>query len=141
MKIISYRPFDDQFWVACSKEEAEKWFVPLLNEEKLKYYHEVLKMNLDRKLLDPRRAVEYDNIIKEMMGVDEVSYAYFNVSRDLSECYSDVAHHPFHQLWNGYSPFYLCDHIVINTPDDLKYIHPTYKGKSFEQILKEETPE
>lgn len=55
--------------------------------------------------------------------------------------YSDVAHHPFHQLWNGYSPLYLCDHIVINTPDELETIQPTYKGESFEQILKEEDEE
>ena len=105
MMIISYRPFDDQSWIACSKEEAEKWFVPLLNEERLKHYHDVLRMNLDRKRQDPENAVAYEKMVKEAMGVDEVAYAYFNVSRDLSECYSDVSHHPFHQLWDGYSPF------------------------------------
>lgn len=98
-------------------------------------------MNLDRKRQDLEKAEAYDDMVKEAMGVDEMSYAYFNVSRDLSECYSDVAHHPFHQLWNGYSPFYLCDHIAIDTPDELKYIQPTYKGKSFEQILEDETEE
>ena len=132
MMIISYRPSDDQFWIACSKEEAEKWFVPLLNEERLKYYHDVLRMNLDRKRQDPENAVAYEKMVKGAMGVDEVSYAYFNVSRDLSECYSDVAHHPFHQLWNGYSPFCLCDHIVIDTPDELKTVVMTYQGEPFE---------
>jgi hypothetical protein len=137
MTIISYRPSDDQFWIACSKEEAEKWFVPLLNERGLRRYRDVLLTNEKRKQFDPEGEVRYNQIVKDAMDVDEVAYAYFNVSRDLSVCYSDVAHHPFHQLWNAYSPFYLCDHIVINTPDELKSIQPTYKGKSFEEILAE----
>lgn len=129
MKIISYRPSDDQFWIACTHEEAEKWFVPLLDESGLKQYLDVLRMNDERKENNPEWAIEYDNMIKDTMEVNEVAYAYFNVSRDLSVCYSDMAHHPFHQLWNGYSPFRRCDHVDINTPDDLKDVKMTYKGK------------
>ena len=132
MTIISYRPSDDQFWIACTKEEAEKWFVPLLDESGLKQYHDVLWMNIERKEHNPEWAIEYDKMIKGTMEVNEVAYAYFNVSRDLSVCYSDVAHHPFHQLWNGYSPFRRCDHVDINTPDDLKDIKMTYKGRPVE---------
>ncbi len=66
------------------------------------------------------------------MEVDDVAYAYFCVSRDLSRCYADVAHHPFHQLWNAYSPFRRCDHVEINSPDELKNIEMTYKGKPIE---------
>lgn len=132
MKIISYRPDDDQFWIASSKEEAEKWFVPLLDDKKLKQYHDILLENEDRKR-HPEFAAEYEEIVKEAMHVDEVAYAYFNVSRDLTVCYSDVAHHPFHQLWNGYSPFCLCDHIEINSPDQLKKIVMTYEGEPFER--------
>ena len=131
MTIISYRPDDDQFWIACTQEEAEKWFVPLLNERWLRLYHEVLLTNERRKQCEPERDKEYNQIIKDAMQVDEVAYAYFNVSRNLSVCYSDVAHHPFHQLWNGYSPFCLCDHIVINTPDELKTVVMTHQGKAF----------
>ena len=32
MKIISYRPRDDQFWIGCTKEEAEQFFIPLLED-------------------------------------------------------------------------------------------------------------
>ena len=66
------------------------------------------------------------------MKVDEIAYAYFNVSRDLSVCYADVAHHPFHQLWNGYSPFCLCDQVEISSPDELKELVMTYQGKPYE---------
>ncbi len=131
MTIISYRPSDDQFWIACTKEEAEKWFVPLLDERGLKQYHDVLFMTEKWKRGSSDFVKDYNQMIKNAMCVDEVAYAYFNVSRDLSVCYSDVAHHPFHQLWNGYSPFCFCDHIVINTPDELKTVVMTYQGKPF----------
>ena len=78
-------------------------------------------------------ALEYERMIKETMEVNEVAYAYFNVSRDLSVCYSDVAHHPFHQLWNGYSPFRKCDHIVIDSLEELKNLVMTYQGKPYEE--------
>lgn len=132
MKIISYRPDDDQFWIACSKEEAEKWFVPLLDDQKLNQYQEVLNENEHRKG-HPEVAAKYEDMVKEALQVNEVAYAYFNVSRDLTVCYSDVAHHPFHQLWNGYSPFCLCDHIEINSPDQLKNIVMTYEGEPFKK--------
>ena len=67
MLIISYRPSDDQFWIACSKEEYEKWFVPLLNEERLQYYHDVLRMNLDRKRQDPENAAAYEKMVKPII--------------------------------------------------------------------------
>jgi len=132
MTIISYRPYDDQFWIACTQEEAEKWFVPLLDEQRLRQYLDVLKMNEERKRGKPDWDAEYNQMIKETMKVDEVAYAYFNVSRDLSVCYSDVAHHPFHQLWNGYSPFEYCDHVDIKTPDELKHVRMTRDGKCIE---------
>ena len=136
MTIISYIPSSklDSFWIACSKEEAEKWFVPLLDEKGLKQYKDVLRMNAERKEHTPDNGAEYNDIIKEAMEVNEVAYAYFCVSRDLSDCYADVAHHPFHQLWNGYSPFHRCDHVEINTLDQLKDIVMTYKGEPIKLV-------
>ena len=140
MTIISYIPSSepDKFWIACSKEEAEKWFVPLLDERGLKQYYDVLQMNAERREYNPEQYAKYCETIKEAMEVNEVAYAYFCVSRDLSHCYADVAHHPFHQLWNGYSPFWLCDHVEINTPDKLKDIVMTYKGKPIEPTDEDE---
>lgn len=134
MTIIAYAPSPvlDQFWIACSKEEAERWFVPLLDERELNQYHDVLRMNAERREYNPEQYVKYCEMIKETMEVNEVAYAYFCVSRDLSECYADVAHHPFHQLWNGYSPFCRCDHVEIDSPDQLKDIVMTLDGKPFE---------
>ena len=33
MKIIAYRPEKDLFWIGCTKEEAEKFFIPLIGKE------------------------------------------------------------------------------------------------------------
>ena len=133
MEVISCRPGQGQFWVACNKEEAEKWFVPLLDKSHLKQFNDVLMMNEERKIGDAEYALEYERMIKETMEVNEVAYAYFNVSLDISICYSDVAHHPFHQLWNGYSPFRKCDHIVIDSLEELKNLVMTYQGKPYEE--------
>lgn len=133
MDIISYIPSHtlDKFWIACSKEEAERWFIPLLDERSLEQLNNWFRY-YDSCKQEPDRRNSYEQMIKETMEVDEVAYAYFCVSRDLSECYADVAHHPFHQLWNAYSPFRLCDHVEINSPDELKDIVMTYKGKPIE---------
>ena len=142
MKIISYIPAapdkPDSFWIACSKEEAEKWLVPLLDEEGLRQYNMVLRMNANRKEQDPLWEEKYNDMIKETMGVNEVAFVHFCISRDLSECYAEVAHHPFHQLWNGYSPFWRCDHVDINTPDDLKDIVMTLDGRPISELVEEE---
>lgn len=131
MKIISYRPGDDQFWIACTKEEAEKWFVPHLSERDKETYENVIRENEQR---SPLERDIYETMIKNVMRVSEVAYAYFNVSRDLSVCYSDVAHHPFNHLWNAYNPFRRCDHVEIQSPDELKDIVMTWDGKTFDEF-------
>ena len=139
MRIISYIPslVLDKFWIACSKEEAEKWFIPLLDERGLDRLHNWFRFYEQCKQ-QPDHGKDYEQMIKDTMEVDEVAYAYFCVSRDLSECYADVAHHPFHPLWNAYSPFRRCDHVEIDSPDELKDIVMTYKGKPIEPSDEEE---
>ena len=72
--------------------------------------------------------------VNEIGGYNALAYAYFNVSRDLSVCYSDVAHHPFNHLWNAYNPFRRCDHVEIQSPDELKDIVMTWDGKTFDEF-------
>lgn len=36
MKIISYRPEKDLFWIGCIKDEAEKFFIPLISKDQEK---------------------------------------------------------------------------------------------------------
>lgn len=141
MEILSYIPAasgkPDSFWIACSKDEADKWFIPLLDDGGLLELKNWLRQCEDR-MRQPDRGKEYEQMIRDAMQVDGLAYAYFCVARDLSECYAEVAHHPFHQLWNGYSPFWRCDHVTINTLDDLKDIVMTLDGKPIAEIVSEE---
>ena len=132
MQIISCIPEANKFWIACNKEEAEEWFIPLLDESGLECLNNWFQLYEDRKS-NIDHGKEYEQIIKDMMGVKEIAYAYFCVSRDMSDCYAEVAHHPFHQLWNGYSPFRRCDPIDISSPEELKDVVLTYKGKTLDQ--------
>ena len=68
-----------------------------------------------------------------MMGIDELAYSPLQCLPRLSVCYADVAHHPFHQLWNGYSPFCPCDHVELETTEELHLVEPTFEGKPFEK--------
>lgn len=49
------------------------------------------------------------------------------LSRDLKGCYYDVPHHPFHPLWNAYSPFARCEIIEISDPSELETVKPIVK--------------
>ena len=125
MTILAYRPDDDQFWLSCNKEEAERWFIPRLDEKGMKSLNGWFELYASRKRQEDH-GKEYEDMVKEMMCVDEIAYAYFNVSRDLSVCYAEMAHHPFHQLWNGYSPFCPCEHVEIKSPDELRFVEPIH---------------
>lgn len=122
MKITAYRPHDDQFWIGCTKDEAEKFFASLLNEKQKKNLPEFF----DR--MEEYRSDWYKELVCKTMGIDEMSFSYFNVSRDLTVCYYSVRHHPFHNLWNGYGPFVRCDVVEIKDLSELKDFKPTYKG-------------
>ena len=130
MKVIACCPGSGEFWIACNKEEAEKWFIPLLDENGLRNLDNWFRLYASHKEGEDQ-GKHYEKTIKEVMRVNEIAYAYFNVSRDLSVCYADVAHHPFHQLWNGYSPYCLCDQVEIQSPDELKDLVMTYNGKPY----------
>lgn len=129
MKIISYRPRDDQFWIDCTMEEAEQFFIPLLED-----WRKDRLPNYFREYEEQFSSPAYQKIVCETMEIKEMSYIYFNVSRDLKICYYDVPHHPFHQLWNAYSPFRKCDIIEISHPSELKAIRPTYKGEELTNV-------
>lgn len=126
----------ESFWIACTQEEAEKWFVPLLDERGMEQY-EYARRLIEDHLRDPEN--HYEEMIKETMLVNELAYAYFCVARDLSDCYSNVPHHPFHHLWNAYSPFCLCDHVTVNTSPVNKPRGRALalRGKWEQQLLKE----
>jgi len=65
MEIISYRPSDDQFWIGCSKAEAEKFFLPLLDQCGLDHYNMIMRDKIGRDR-------DYWDMIRDTMGVERV---------------------------------------------------------------------
>lgn len=126
MKILAYRKEEDQFWIACSKDEAERWFIPRLSDENLNNF---------KNLKEGRGHWNEENMsicmdMMKLLGVEELDYAYFNVSRDLSVCYSSDPYYPVSPWWNGLSPFVVVDLAVIQSPDELAGFVPTSGGKA-----------
>lgn len=134
MKIIAYRPEKDLFWIGCTKEEAEKFFIPLIGKEQEVFWPNFLAR------MQEGYPDGYKKMVCEVMDIDEMSYIYFGVSRDLKICYFAVPHHPFHQLWNGYSAFARCDAVEIEDLSELKDVEPTYKGVPFGTLSENQIP-
>ena len=128
MKIIAYRPEKDLFWIGCTRDEAEKFFIPLISKEQEKDLPSFLSR------IQEGYSDSYKKMVCEVMGIDEMSFIYFGVSRDLKFCYFSVPHHPFHQLWNGFSEFAKCDAVEIKDLSELKDVKPTYKGVPFDSL-------
>ena len=126
MKILAYRKKEDQFWIACNQEEAERWFLPRLNSEGLDCFknikEEIVHWN------EEKRAVCMD--MMKLLGVDDLDYAYFNVSRDLSVCYSGHPYYPVSPWWTTGSPYVDMDLAIIKSPDELVNFVPTFEGKA-----------
>lgn len=115
MEIISYRPSDDQFWIACSDSEASRFFIPHMDKHAQESFRKVVE---DRKHWDKC----YIEMVKRELEIDYMPDIFFNVSRDLSVCFPESPHFPFSHMWNAYSPFRRCKHIKIANTHCLSYI-------------------
>jgi hypothetical protein len=86
----------DAFWVECSPVESVELVEPQMNEED---HASVERM---------RRDYGWPH---DFGGRQRCC---FLVARDLSFIRAFPAHYPFHQLWNGYSPFRETDDTTID---------------------------
>jgi hypothetical protein len=77
----------DAFWVEATLEEAEIVIFPRLQPEAV---------------AESKSTAERQAELAKSLGCDPYC---FLVARDLSSIDPYQVHYPFHQLWNGYSPF------------------------------------
>ncbi len=124
MEIIACRPKDDQFWIGCSKEEAQSIFLPKLSEKEKDTYFKILEINKSR-------PESYWEMVMKNTESNEIHYAYFNVSRDLIICFPEQPHFPFANMWDAYSPFRKIDHKTISSLNELRDLIMTYQGKEY----------
>ena len=80
------------FWVECTYEEALNVIYPRLSEEEIQ--------------ISNREADYYhDDSLLVKLGIDPRYKYCFIISKDLHRIIPRHPYFPFHQLWNGYSPF------------------------------------
>ncbi len=128
MKVIACRPADDQFWIGCNKEEALNIFLPKLSPEEKESFFQIIE---EMKRKEKKEYDSYWEAIKEATDTEEIYYAYFNVSRDLSICFPQYPHYPISNMWNAYNPFRKIDHTTIKSLEELKDLKMTYEGEEY----------
>jgi hypothetical protein len=96
----------DSIWVEATESEAEQYIFPHLSQESIKEskIHAEKSFEIAKELANPVRPF------------------CFLVSQNLSNIYACHAYYPFHQLWNGYSPFERMPLINLNTLSDITKI-------------------
>lgn len=91
----------DAFWVECTPAESAGLVEPRMGKED------------HASIVRTRRGYGWPHVFD---GQDRCC---FLVARDLRFIHAFHAHYPFHQLWNGYSPFRDIDEVRIGHLDEL----------------------
>jgi hypothetical protein len=94
----------DAFFVEATKEEATAEIFPIL--------HPV-------EIAESRELAERFLHLAEELGTPARPYCYL-VARDLSTIDPFHVHYPFHQLWNGYSPFEEIEEVNIQSLEETR---------------------
>ena len=94
----------DAFWIEATQEEAETGVFPRLQPDAIAKSKEL---------------AERFKQLAEQMGNPSRPFC-FLVVRDLSSIDPFHVHYPFHQLWNGYSPFERMPEKVIANLEELR---------------------
>jgi hypothetical protein len=99
---VTYRHEDGSFWVECTPEESRDSVEPRMRSD-------------DQETIDRMRRSSYGWPHR----VRGTAYCCFMISPDLSRIQAFWWHYPFHQLWNGYSPFHAIEPVDIESLDEL----------------------
>ncbi len=94
----------DSFWVEATYEEAKTAIFPFLTTEAI---------------AKSKTYAQDGEILAWQIGNQSRPYC-FLVAQDLSMIEPLDMHYPFHQMWNGYSPFKNITEFHINTLQELK---------------------
>lgn len=129
MQVICCDPSDDMFFVGVSFAEFDQL------KEKYKFKNGTLNYEHDREHVE-RHSKEigensYSEMIKKAYGISHMPDLCFAAKRNLSELVIHLHHYPFHQLWNGYSPWRKIDLKEIASLEELQNLNMIYKGKGY----------
>ena len=120
MKILSYNPEDDTFFIGVTKKDFNKIVSEYSFDDDKSKHHLDCVVNETK---NSHLRKNYVHMIYKAYGINRFPCIGFIVSRDLKKVVPEVLHHPFHQLWNAYSPWRKIPVRDISSLDELKDIH------------------
>lgn len=136
MRVLSYDPSGDLFFVAVTWDEyrqlSAEYSIDTGNKAfgvedvigTFQYYHRE-----PEDAEDEAEKAEYEQYIKVLYGIDVLPEICLIVKRDLSDLAVEQYDHPFHQLWNGDSPWEKIETAAITGLNDLAALECTKKGR------------
>ncbi|MBQ2891935.1 MAG: hypothetical protein IJE45_03485 [Bacilli bacterium] len=113
MIILSYNPDEDELFIGLSFKEFEKINKDYDNITYCHWNYQNDVEHFDYQLQNK----EYVKMIKQVYGIDELPYICIITDRKHNRIQTAVHHHPFHQLYNGYSPWKKIKPVIINSFD------------------------
>ena len=142
MKVLSYDPSDDLFFVAVTWDEyrqlAAKYEIDTGSKDvgvedviEIYQYHHEEQEDVD----DESERVSYEQYIKNLYGIDDMPDICLIIKRDLSDFAVEQYDHPFHHMWNGYSPWEKIETVSINDLDDLAALECIEKGQQESNVF------
>ncbi len=96
----------DALWVEATSDEAKADIFPRLSSEEV---------------AESKELAERAEHIADSLGRSALTFC-FLVSKDMSFIRPFHVYYPFHQLWNGYSPFRKRPEVQIDTLDECRDI-------------------
>ena len=109
MKVLSYNPSEDRFFVGLSElefKQVKEIYSHCTNDigKEMFVIRQYDIRDAYRYTDEPEESMNYINMIKEAYEIDNLPFICVIVDRNLVHIETSVHHHPFHNLWNGYSP-------------------------------------
>ena len=111
MQILSYNPSDNEYFLGLSLKEFKE-----INEK----YNISNTYTFNFKEINRQRMEEQKELFFEMYDSDELPFICLVVDNTLSKFYTEAFSFPFHQLWNGYTPWKKIQIENINDLAELK---------------------
>ena len=100
MVILSQNRTDRSFFVGMTKDEYYTFIKPILGNTNQNIEKEQIMLHYTENMDE-----DYEKIIKEIYGYNEIFEVYVSVKKDLSSAFLAEPNYPFGNLWNGYSPW------------------------------------
>lgn len=108
MLLLSYNPEEEMYFLGLTKEE----YIKLANEKPIRFRYETIERDLMSFGIEMKDSF-YKDMIKKVYKIENIPFICITTDKEF-ETISLVRHHqPFHQLYNGYSPWLMIEAVEV----------------------------